>query len=115
MREVGRGPTIAADVDAARSYLLGQFGNIWGVQMKAMFASVDEAAATGRTLTLAERNFLDHELLEARLVAAGMDQIAAHRRVHESIPPGSNFSPDVLAEFQDRFGPENFRYWKLTK
>lgn len=115
VRDVGRHESVRADIDAARSYLLGQFGNIWGGQMHAMFASVDDAAATGRELTLADRNFLDHELLEARLVASGMDQPAAHRQVHESIPPGSNFSPAVLAEFQDRFGPENFRYWNLKK
>lgn len=107
--------SIADQVAAARRFLLDELGRIWGAHMEAMFESVDDAVAAGRPLTLAERNFVDHELLEASFVAEGMTQYDAHHRVHESIPPGANFSPHVIVEFQDRFGPENFRYWGLTK
>lgn len=114
-RSIRPGASVADEVGAARSFLLTELGRIWGTHMEAMFASVDEAIASGRSLTLSERNFLDHELLEASYVAAGMSQRAAHDRVHESIPPGANFSPHVIVEFQDRFGPQNFVYWGLTK
>jgi len=80
-----------------------------------MFAAVDDAVVSGRRLIVSERNFLDHELLEASHVAAGLSQREAHLKVHETIPPGANFSPHVLVELHDHFGPENFVYWGLTK
>lgn len=114
-RGISTHPTIAAEVDAARQFLIAEFGRVRGRAMELMFAAVDEAVATTRPLTLAERNFLDHELLEAAHVAAGSSQRDAHLMVHEVIPPGANFSPHVLVELHDYFGPENFLYWGLTK
>jgi len=114
-RRIGDHGSTDAEVAAARAFLLDQFGRVRGRAMEAMFAALDEATSTGRPLTLSERNFLDHELLEASYVAAGHSQRDAHLRVHETIPPGANFSPHVLVELHDWFGPENFVYWGLTK
>lgn len=114
-RAIRPGTTVREQVDAARRFLVEQFGRIRGQPMEHMFAAVDEAAVADRPLTLSERNFLDHELLEANHVATGLSQRDAHELVHQTIPPGANFSPHVLVEFSDYFGPDNFMYWGLTK
>jgi len=115
IRGTGDHDSVGAEVSAARAFLVDQFGQVRGRAMETMFAAVDDAVLSGRPLTLSERNFLDHELLEAAHVAAGQNQRDAHLMVHETIPPGANFSPHVLVELHAWFGPENFVYWGLTK
>ena len=104
--------SLAEEVAAARSFLEEVLGPIDSEDIVAMLDSIDEAIVSGRSLNLAERNFLDHELLEAQLVASGTPQLAAHLQVLESIPVGSNFAPSVIVEFPNFSNPQR-EFWGL--
>jgi len=82
---------------------------------RAMLDSIGDAVASGRPLTTAERNFLDHELLEASYVGQGMTQEAAHALTHQTVPVASNYSPAVIQQFPDHFSDYYFNYWGISR
>jgi hypothetical protein len=107
--------SVAEDLAAAETHL----GTIvdaleWGPN-RAMLDSIKQAQSSGRALSAAERSFLDHELLEAKLVSGGMAQPIAHQAVLKQVPLGSNYSPEVLRRFSEWFSQPYFDYWGLKK
>jgi len=107
--------SVADDLTAARAHLGSIDDALEFGPNRAMLGSIDDAVAAGRPLTSAERAFLDHELLEAKLVGSGMDQAAAHAQVLQTIPVGANYSPAVLKQYSEWFSQAYFDYWGLTK
>lgn len=109
------GSSIAGDLAAAESHLATIPDALEFGPNKAMLESIRSAIDTGRSLTAAERTFLDHELLEAQLVRSGLSLEAAHAEVLNVYPPGSNFSPEVIKEFSDHFSNAYFQFWGITR
>ena len=106
--------SLAEEVAAARSFLEEVLGPIDSEDIVAMLDSIDEAIVSGRSLNLAERNFLDHELLEAQLVASGTPQPAAHLETLLTVPRGSNFSPSVLVNPDVPSPSVDLAFWGLS-
>ena len=80
----------------------------------AMLASIDEAVATARDLTAAERTFLDFELLVADHVSRGLTVEEAHELARSAVPAGSNYAPDVMRNHPTYFSETHFAYWGIT-
>jgi hypothetical protein len=109
------GSSIASDVAAAERHLgsIPEAPEYW--PNRAMLDSIRGANAVGRPLSAAERAFLDHELLEARLTSGGVSREAAHQAVLKVYPPGSHYSPEVTKEFSDHFSDAYFNYWGISR
>ena len=106
--------SLVEEVAAARSFLEEVLGPIDSEDIVAMLDSIDEAIVSGRSLNLAERNFLDHELLEAQLVASGTPQPAAHLETLLTVPRGSDFSPSVLVNPDVPSPSVDLAFWGLS-
>ena len=107
--------SLGDEVAAARAHLRSIPDALEYGPNRAMLNSIDDAIASGRPLTAAERNFLDHELLEASYVGRGMSQEAAHALTLESVPAASNYSPSVIQQFPDHFSDYYFDYWGISR
>jgi hypothetical protein len=44
-----------------------------------------------------------------------MSQPAVHTKVLETIPVGTNYSPEVLPQYSEWFSKPYFDYWGITK
>ena len=95
--------SVAEELAVTRAHLATIDGALEFGPNRAMLSLIDDAAASGRPLTTAERNFLDHELLEASLVGPGFSQEAAHILTYETVPIASNYSPAVIRQFPHAF------------
>lgn len=69
-----------------------------------MLARIGQALAEGRPLTDGQVNFMRHELTEAELMSQGMPYEDAHETALQTHPPGRNYDPDVIDQFEE-FGP----------
>jgi hypothetical protein len=78
-----------------------------------MGSKIEEAIASGRPLTAAEQNFMTHELTEARAVADGLSQEAAHAAALETHPLFMNYSPEVIQNFPDLFNSNWRKAWGI--
>ncbi len=107
--------SVGDEVAAARSHLGTIPDALEYGPNRAMLNSIDDAAASGRPLTTAERNFLDHELLEAGYVGQGMTPEAAHALTLQTVPAASNYSPAVIQQFPDHFSDYYFDYWGISR
>jgi RHS repeat-associated protein len=83
-------------------------------QNAAMLARIEQALASGRTLTIGETNFLLHETTEAAAVARGLAQEEAHALAGQTHPPFMNYDPAVIAEFPEMFNPNWLRAWGIN-
>ena len=110
-------PRTATDAEDLRIALdhLDTVDGLDVAHQQAMVDAIQRNVDNGVELTAAQRNFLDHELLEAQYVANGMDQWDAHELVLEDIPVGANFDPEVLIEYSEWFSQPYFDYWGMTK
>jgi len=79
----------------------------------AMVSGIEDAIASGRPLTAAEQNFMTHELTEARVVASGASQDAAHAAALETHPPFMNYSPEVIQNFPEYFNSNWRTAWGI--
>lgn len=80
---------------------------------QAMLQRLVEANATGRPLTIAEENFLRHELVESELMRAGFSQDTAHLLAGLTHPTYANYDPEVIREFPDLFNNAWRAYWGI--
>jgi RHS repeat-associated protein len=107
--------SVADDLAAAQSHLGSIPDALDYPPNKAMLDSIRSAGAVGESLTTAQRTFLDHELLEAQLMRAGLSQEEAHQAVLAVYPPGSNYSPEVIKEYSGYFSDTYFKYWGIDR
>lgn len=81
----------------------------------AMLARLRSAAIDGRPLHVSEINFLNHEMIEAELMDAGMTWPEAHPiagQVHDTY---SNYHPDVIRQAPEEFSPKWLQYWGIER
>lgn len=69
-----------------------------------MLQRIDQALQDGKPLTDGETNFMRHELAESDLMDQGMSYEDAHELALKTHPPGRNYDPDVINQFEE-FGP----------
>jgi hypothetical protein len=100
-----------ADLQAARANLEQIPGALADAPNAEMLSRIEAAISDGTDLTVGQRNFLDHEILEGQLIADGVPQEIAHVIVQDVLPPGSNYDLDVLRTHSDQFNSSQFRYW----
>lgn len=98
--ETGAG-YVASDVDNVAAHLstLDHFE-----ANDVMIARIRSALAEGRPLSEGQQNFMLHETREAELMRGGMGYEAAHDEALTVHPPGRNYDPDVIDQFEE-FGP----------
>jgi hypothetical protein len=89
------------DIDAVQHHLssLDPFG-----PNDEMIARIRTNISNGSPLTGAQTNFMEHELLESRLMGGGMSYDAAHAQALGVHPPGMNYDVDII-EREPLFGP----------
>jgi hypothetical protein len=107
--------SLAEDLVLAELHLASIHDALEYAHNKAMLDSIRNAQATGRSLSAAERTFLDHEILEAQLMRTGLSQEEAHQAVLKVYAPGSNYSPEVIKEFSEYFSDVYFKYWGISR
>lgn len=107
--------SVGDDLAAAERHLATLPDGLTHPPNRRMLEMIREADTTGRPLSEAERSFLDHELLEEKLVSQGMSQEAAHIEVLRWIPLGSNYSPEVILAYGEWFSKPYFEYWGIRK
>jgi hypothetical protein len=78
-----------------------------------MLDRIAGALQEGRALTVGEQNFLLHETTEARLVAEGMSQEAAHAGALETHPLYGNYDPEVIKAFPEYFNSNWRAFWGI--
>src|SRR4029453_6182975 len=81
LRWGARGGAAARDLWTAERHLASIPDALEFAPNKAMLDSIRSANAAGRPLAQAERTFLDHELLEAKLVKGGQSLAEAYHAV----------------------------------
>jgi RHS repeat-associated protein len=106
---------VANDLVLAEQHLASIAGGLTFAPNRAMLDLIHAAIGVGRPLSQAERNFLDHELLEAQYVRDGMTQAQAHEAVYQVYPPGSNYSPDVMRQLPEYFNAGDRSYWGIKR
>lgn len=81
----------------------------------AMINRLKAAAAEGRSLTGADRNFYLHELAESSMVSTGTSQEAAHQRALEiyNVDPSALYHPDVIRQHPAWFNNVQKNYWGI--
>jgi RHS repeat-associated protein len=79
----------------------------------AMLERIRSAASGGRGLHESESNFLLHELTEADLMDAGMGYDEAHALAGQTHPTFSNYHPEVIDQYPERFNNNWRSYWGL--
>jgi RHS repeat-associated protein len=98
----GCGPTFTqGDVDRVTQHLsqLDHFG-----ANDVMLQRISDAIGSGQPLTEGQTNFMLHETTEADLMDGGMPYEDAHEQALGMHPPGLNYDPDVIDQFEE-FGP----------
>ena len=79
----------------------------------AMLARLRSAAIDGRSLHESESNFLRHEMKEAEMMDTGMGWEEAHAIAGQTHPTYSNYHPEVIEQFSDRFSKDWREYWGI--
>jgi RHS repeat-associated protein len=79
----------------------------------AMLARIRSAAAEGRPLSEADRNFMTHELTEADLMGRGMAYDEAHEIAGRTHPTFANYDPEVIKQFPELFNQNWRNYWGI--
>ena len=98
----GYSPTFTqGDVDRVTQHLsrLDHFG-----ANDVMLQRISEAIGSGQPLTEGQTNFMLHETTLADLMDGGMSYEDAHEQALGMHPPGRNYDPDVIDQFEE-FGP----------
>jgi hypothetical protein len=80
---------------------------------QAMLERIRIANATGRALTIAEENFLRHELVESELMQAGFSEYAAHMFAGLTHPTFANYDPEVIQAYPEWFNDRWKGYWGI--
>lgn len=78
-----------------------------------MLARLRSAAIDGRSLHESESNFLRHEMKEAEMMDTGMGWEEAHAIAGRTHPTCSNYHPEVIEQFSDRFSKAWRAYWGI--
>ena len=78
-----------------------------------MLERIRIANATGRALTIAEENFLRHELVESELMQAGFSEYAAHTFAGLAHPTFANYDPEVIQAYPEWFNDRWKGYWGI--
>ena len=79
----------------------------------AMLARLRAAAAEGRPLSVADLNFMRHELTEAGLMNGGMGYEQAHEIAGQTHPTFGNYDPEVIKQFPELFNQNWRNYWGI--
>jgi len=106
----------APSPEAEVSTVEGHLSAIDAIQLpenQALFDRIRTANASGRALTVAEENFLRHELVEKELMDAGFPQEGAHMLAGLTHPTFANYDPEVIAAYPDRFNDAWKAYWGI--
>jgi hypothetical protein len=81
---------------------------------QAMLERIRAAEAAGRVPTVAEQNFLRHELVEDELMHGGFSQDGAHLLAGLTHPTFANYDPEVIKAFPEIFNDEWRAYWGIS-
>jgi hypothetical protein len=69
-----------------------------------MLDRIGQAVQDGQPLSDGQASFMVHKLTEAGLMDQGMSYEDAHEVALTMHPPGQNYDPDVIDQFEE-FGP----------
>jgi hypothetical protein len=79
----------------------------------AMISRIRSAMSDGRPLTPGERNFMTHELTEARAMARGVPQDLAHEMAGQTHPLFQNYDPEIIKQYPEYFNSNWRKAWGL--
>lgn len=78
-----------------------------------MLDRIAEAESSGRSLTQAEQNFLQHEVTEAKLMQGGKSYDEAHAAAMQTHPTYANYDPAVIKQYPEYFDSNWRNYWGI--
>ncbi|HEX5332372.1 MAG TPA: hypothetical protein VFW79_06990, partial [Cellulomonas sp.] len=107
---VGIEPSLSDQIARAEQHLSRLHHSVTN---DAMLARLRSAAIDGRPLHETELNFLRHEMKEAELMDTGMGWEEAHAIAGQTHPTYTNYHPEVIEQFSDRFGIKWREYWGI--
>lgn len=79
----------------------------------AMLARLRAAAADRRPLSMADQNFMRHELTEAGLMNRGTVYDQAHEIAGQTHPTHGNYDSEVIKQFAELFNQNWRNYWGI--
>jgi hypothetical protein len=79
----------------------------------AMIDGIGRSMAAGRPLSEGERNFMLHQLTEARLMNGGTSYPDAHGAALLTHPPARHYTPEVIDRLPELFNDNWRRAWGM--
>jgi hypothetical protein len=105
---------LEAEISVVEQHLAALPGNaLADPANQAMVDRIRAANAAAQRLSVAEENFLRHELVESELMRAGFPYDTAHELAGATHPTFANYDPEVIRAYPESFNDDWRAYWGI--